>query len=196
MKRILIVALTFVVLLTTTVVPSFAITKADILAECEKSPVYKYVKAAVENAAKSVEITDEQAEQIYPLVKEAVQLLNTDNGPTHFDAEDGKMYDDATTDRIMEIIDEICKILGFTWEWVNSSTIKGYQSHINDNTFTVYDQNGNIIFQYDGDTAADTSAAATVSTSAWAAISAGAAMTLAAAVALIIARKKSAATAA
>lgn len=191
MKRVIAMILTAVVLLSTLALPSFAVTKADILAECEKSPVYKYVKAAVENAAKKVEITDEQAALIFPLVQRAVQILDTDNGPTHYSAEGGVMYPDAVTDEVMDIIDQICKILGFTWKWINAATIKGEQYHKNDNVFVIYDQNGNIIFQYDGDYITDTSAATTVPTAAWVAISSAAALTVAAAAAFIVARKRS-----
>lgn len=191
MKRVIATILTAVVLLTTLALPSFAVTKADIIAECEKSPVYKYVKSAVENAATKVEITDEQAAQILPLVQQGVALLSEDNGPTHFSADGGVMYPDEVTNGVMDIIDEICKILGFTWKWVNAATIKGEQYHANDNVFVVYDQNGNIVFMYDGDYITDTSAATTVPTAAWVAIGSAAALTVAAGAAFIVARKKS-----
>ncbi len=190
MKRILVVALTLVVLLSTTVLPAYATTKADLLAECGKSPVYKYIKAAVENAAKTVEITDAQAAELLPLVQRAVAVLSEDKGDTHYDAEKGQLYTDAQEQEIMSLIDQGCKILGFTYKISPAKAHKGYSQHINDIVFFVYDQNGKLIFQYDGDLVANTSAANTVSSSAWVAIACGAAMTVAAAAAFISARKK------
>ena len=93
MKKILAMLMAVVCVFSMFAVSASALTKSDLLAEAAKSPVYKYVKVSVENAARTVEITEEQADQIMPIVKELVAILNVDKGePGVHNIKEDKMY--------------------------------------------------------------------------------------------------------
>ena len=183
MKKIIAILLSAVIMVGFLAVPSFATTKADILNEAAKSPVYKYVKVSIENAAKTVTITDAQADQILPLVKQLVALLNKDNGNGVYHETRGRQYDDATVDKALAIVKQICDILGWRFTvLLNKKTV-----HPGDSTFRVYDENNKLIFTYDGDAVADTSGASY--NNAWIAFTAGCAVLVAGA-AIVISRKR------
>lgn len=160
MKKILVLISVLLLAVSVLALPVSAATKSDLLEEAAKSPVYKYVKVAVENAARTVEITEEQADQILPIVQRAVAAIPEDNGPT-FRNPGEHHYTEEQLAIVMECIDEICEILGFTYEFVDDDYAP---MHDGDYIFTVYDQDGKIIFEYDGDAVKKTSAATEIDT--------------------------------
>jgi len=184
MKKFIAVMMAAVLAVSVLAIGVFAASKADLITEAAKSPIYKYVKVAVENAARTVEITDEQAEALLPIVKKAVAAVAADKGPTA--KNDAAIYSDAEIAVVMDCIGEACDVLGYTYKMVPSTNPK----HVGDGVFMVYDQNGKLVFQYDGDVVADTDAATTVNT---AALLAGATVLLVAGVAAIVVAKKRAA---
>lgn len=188
MKKILAMLMAVVCVFSMFAVSASALTKSDLLAEAAKSPVYKYVKVSVENAARTVEITEEQANQIMPIVKELVAILNVDKGEpgVHNIKEDKMYYTQAEVDAVMDCINRIAAILGYT---AKIETI-GYKNSI----LRVYDQNGKLVFEYDGDAVADTAAATTVNTEmvAFGAV----ALLVAGAAALVVSKKRVASVAA
>ena len=156
MKKIIAVLLSAVLMVGALVLPSFAVNKADLLNEAAKSPVYKYIKVAAENAAKSVEITDEQAAQILPLITKAVNAIGADNGKSVVMPKTGEVrYSEQAVETVFDCIGQICAIMGWTYK----VTPVANPQHVGDIIFTVYDANGRQIFSYDGDVVADTSAA-------------------------------------
>ncbi len=156
MKRIIVILLSAILMVGALVLPSFAVNKADLIAEAAKSPVYKYVKVSVENAAKSVEITDEQAAQILPIIKKAVEAIGKDNGKSVVMPKTAEVrYSQDKVDTVFECISEVCAIMG----WSYKVTGVANPQHAGDIIFSVYDSNGRQIFSYDGDVVADTSAA-------------------------------------
>ena len=182
MKRIIAIMTAVMLLVSVLAVSASATTKADLLTEAAKSPIYKYVKVAVENAARTVTITDEQAEQLLPLVKKAVAAVATDRGPTF--ANHDLFYTLGEHKVVMNCIDEACAILGWTYAFEDSHDPK----HPNDHVFRVHDQTGKIIFEYDGDIVADTAAATETDTTA---IFVGAvSMLLAGAAAVAVSKKR------
>ena len=62
----------------------------------------------------------------------------------------------------MSCIDEACAILRYTYTVTPSTDPK----HPNDHVFMFYNENGKLVFQYDGDVVSDTDAATTVDTTA------------------------------
>ena len=153
MKKALFLILTLAVLVTATVVPAFAATKADILTEAAKSPVYKYVKVGIENAAKSIEVTEEQADQIMPYVQHIVSLLDKDYGAS------AHTYPAEVRQSVMDDIDAICAILDLTAVY----TLSENPQHELDQVITIYNADGKAVFSFDGDvkkTGEDSSAAA------------------------------------
>lgn len=154
MKRIIAIVLTLAAVLSMAVIGVSAVTKADLLTEAAKSPVYKHVRVAIENAARTIEITDEQAEKILPIIKKVCAI--TDKGSS------AHTYTEAERQSVMGCVDEICNILGFTYKFETSKDSK----HIGDSVFFVYNKDGKLVFQYDGDVVADTDAATTMNTTA------------------------------
>lgn len=162
MKRIIAIVLTLTAILSLAAVGVGAASKADLLAEAAKSPLYKYVGVALENAARTVEITDEQAEKLLPVVKKACEVVG-DNDKGHggmYSAEHGMVYTVEQLNAVMACIDEACDILGYTYKTEPSTNPK----HAGDSVFMVYNADGKLVFHYDGDVVADTDAAATSDT--------------------------------
>lgn len=188
MKKFMALLLACVAILSVCVVPSFAATKADLLAEAAKSPIYHYVKAAVENAARTVEITDEQAAQLLPLIQKANAIISEDKGSSPTLKGDVKAYTDAQNAEISAILAEACDILGFTYTVTLKP--KAQQTHKNDTVYKVFDQKGNVVFMYDGDQVTDTSAAPAADHTAWIVAGVAVATLSLAAVAFVVARKK------
>lgn len=189
MKRFIAAILTFAVVLCAFIMPAFAATKSDLLNEAAKIPVYKYVKVAVENAARNIEITSEQADALMPLIKEAAQILNKDNGSSYY-SKDGKyLYTETQYKAIMDIINKACGILGFTY----TVTPAAQQLHKNDIVFKVFDKSGKLIFTFDGDMVTDTSSVSSYDNTAWIALGTAASMCVLAGAAFVIAKRKIAA---
>ena len=184
MKKIIVILLSAVLLVGALVLPSFAVNKADLLAEAAKSPVYKYVKVAAENAAKSVEITDEQAAQILPIITKAVEVIGKDNGKSVVMPKTAEVrYSEDKVNAVFGYIGEVCGIMGWSYK---ISAVANPQ-HQGDIIFSVYDSNGKLIFSYDGDLVADTSAASGNSA---VIIAAAGALLLAGAAAIVYSRKR------
>ena len=180
MKKIIALLAASVISLSTLVLPASATTKSDLIDAASAAATYKYVKPSLENAARNIEITEEQADQLLPLVKEAAALFPTDNGPTLHN------YGDATVEKFFDLVDQACKILGFAWEM----EAKQNAVHSGDCVFKAYDANGKLIYEYDGDFVTDTSAVAATDNSSWIALGAGAGVMFLACVAFVVARKK------
>ena len=162
MKKIIAIVLTVAAMLSLAAVSASAATKADLITEASKSPVYKYVGVAFENALRTVEITDEQADQLIPIIRKACTILG-DNEKGHggfFSAEHGQVYSREEYNAVMTCVDEACRILGYTYTTVPSTNSK----HAGDSVFMVYNEQGKNVFHYDGDVVADTSAATTADT--------------------------------
>jgi len=182
MKKILAVIMSVVLMCGMLAATASAATKSDLLEEAAKAPVYKYIKVSVENAVRTVEITDEESEALLPIVKKAVAAMNADNGPTYV-SKDGIKYDAATYATVMDCIDEACSILGFTYKFTPVTSPK----HTGDSVFQVFDENGKLVFEYDGDIVTDTSGD---SRSADPALLISAVVLLVAAVAVLAAKKR------
>lgn len=162
MKKIIAIVLALVTVLSVASVCVGAVTKADLLVEAAKSPIYGYVGVALENAARTIEITDEQAAEILPIVKKACTIVgNNKYGHGGFFSKDhGKVYTDDQLAAVMTCIDEVCRILGCTYTTVPSKNSK----HVGDSVFMVYNEQGKLVFEYDGDIVDDTAAATTENT--------------------------------
>jgi len=144
MKRIIAIVLTLAAVLSMAVIGVSAVTKADLLTEAAKSPVYKYVRVAFENAARTIEITDEQAAELLPVVKKACTVIG-DNSKGHggyYSAKDGHVYTAEEYKAVMACIDEACKILGFTYKMEPVKNAK----HVGDVMFVVYNAQGKMVF--------------------------------------------------
>lgn len=182
MKRFISVVAAIMLIVGTLAVSVAAVSKSDLITEASKSPIYKYVKVAIENASRTIEITDEQAEKLMPIVKKAVSAVASDKGPTA--AVDNLVYTQAELDAVLACIDEACAILGYTYTTTPSTSPK----HIGDSVFMVYDNAGKLVFQYDGDVVADTDAATEFDTTAL--FIGGTVLLMAGAAVLVVSKKR------
>ena len=175
MKKRIFAIVVAVVMLCALMVPTFAATKSDVLAEMEKSPVYKYIKTSVENAARTIEVTEEQADQLIAIVQAFIETVPEDKGPA------AKAYTDAEIEAVITSIDKVCAVLNLTYKFVPNP------NDASDSILNVYDEEGKLIFEYNGNAVADTAAA---STSAPVYFTIGAVLLAAAAVALVASKKR------
>ncbi len=183
MKKLLVFVSVLVLLVSFLAVPVSATTKNDLLEEAAKSPVYHYVKVAVENAARTIEITDEQAAELLPIVQKAVAAVPEDHGATEGNG-GASYYTKEQFDTVMACIDEACEILDLTYAFEPTGSSDPNNSVI----FKVYDKDQKLIFEYDGDTVKKTSAAAEVDTRVI--FVAAAAVLVVGVVALVVAKKR------
>ena len=182
MKKFVAIVVLAVMMIGLFTLPSLAVNKADLLNEAAKSPLYKYVKVSVENASKTVVITDEQAEKLMPIVQKLVAALNEDNGSTFAKQGTGEQaYSQETEDFVFSCIDEACEIMN----WTYTLTPVAHPTHEGDVIFTVY-EGKTPIFVYEGDVVADTSAAPVYS---YGLLAAAAVLLLAGAASVVVTRK-------
>lgn len=182
MKKFIAMITTVVLLIGAVTVGVSAVTKADLLAEAAKYPAYANVKVAVENAARTVEVTPEQAEKILPIIQRAGKILG-DTDVAGVADKHGQYYTTEQVNGIFACIDEICEILNLTYKMVPVANAE----HPGDSMLVVYDANGKTVFEYDGDAVADTDAATSMDT---VVLFVGAAVMLAFGAAAIVASKK------
>ena len=148
MKKVLSAILCAVVLLTTFVLPTFATTKNDLVTEAAKSKLYQYVKVSVENAIRTLNITDAQAESLLPIVKSAVAITNKYSDTTVYNDTQGQVYSDADLSAMLNYVDQACAILNISY---TVSPVSGTSKHTGDIIYKFYDNSGNLIVSYDGD---------------------------------------------
>lgn len=155
MKKLITLVLA-VVILSAMLIPAHAATEEELLAEFKKVSISRYVMTEAENLAANYDITPEQGDQLLELVKLAQEAFPEDKGPGYAtpDNADEKYfgtekypYTSEQLDTLMGIIAEGCDIVGFTYEFVKSEDEK----HKSDVVLVIYDTEGRIAFQYDGD---------------------------------------------
>ena len=154
MKKVMALMLSVLMLMSVFAIPSSATTKADLLAMAKQSPVYKYLKAGIENAFNTVSISDEQAEQLKPLIEEFLKIVPSDKGPTVSSKQNPLEYSVEQVKAVYKLIYKACDIMGWTLKIVKKENSK---FHEGDYIFYLYDNQNRLIFEYDGDYVTDTS---------------------------------------
>lgn len=145
MKKTLVLVLSLMLLLVafagTFSVSAAQYTKDDIVAKISESVIYKYIKGDIANLVRTVDATPEQLNQLYGVAERFAALKLTDNGGS------ASEYTRAETDAVLELIDEACSILGYTYTFEASAK----PQHKNDLVFKVFDANGKAVYIFDGD---------------------------------------------
>lgn len=139
MKKTLVSVVAAGLLVGTVFAPSaLAVTKTDLLEEAKKIPVSKYVIVDAENLMKKIDITDEQAEQLMPILKRCAEALPEDLGP------EPSNYSSAQIQTVLDSLSEACDILDLTYNIdVKSASKNGF-------TLTLMDKTGEVIYTYSG----------------------------------------------
>jgi len=149
-----IAALLFIVLAFSVFAPfAMAATKDDILGEVKKSIYKNYLSIQMENSIRAIPLTAAQGDKLLDIVKRGIAYLPNTREPS------AHAYTEAQMIYILALVDEACTYMGFTYDFKPSANPK----HINDIVFRVYDQSGNVVFEYDGDLIKKTDAPANTS---------------------------------
>jgi len=180
MKKFLAISLTVILAIGLFAIGTSAATKSEILEEAAKSPVYHWVQITIEDAARSVEITEEQGDLIMPHVQAIVAAVPEDLGPT------AHVYPKDQVETVMHHLAEICDILNYrlAYEEVHHTDL----DHAGDIVVRIYNSEGQLVVEYDGDDLKQTDVAE--ENSAWIWLAVGSAFVLAAAAVLVITKKR------
>ncbi|MBE6678473.1 MAG: hypothetical protein E7597_06740 [Ruminococcaceae bacterium] len=128
-----------------------AYTQEDLMEEFKTIPASHWVLADFENLSRTMRLTEEQCNQLWPILQEVKALLPTDNGPTVHagtnNGNTGRMYSAEVVAQVMDHIRAACRITGCTFV----KSLVPNPTHEIDIVFKLYDSTGKLIFEYDGD---------------------------------------------
>lgn len=153
MRRItvFIVALAMLALSLCSSFSASAYTQDDLLEEFKTIPAAHWVLADIENLNKTMQLTEEQCDALWPILQEVKALVPEDNGPSVYHGSNhgntGRAYAAEVVARVLDLIREACKITGCTFV----KTLVPEQTHAIDIVFKLYNSEGVLIFEYDGD---------------------------------------------
>lgn len=146
MKKFFAFALALVLMMALFVSPASAATKQDLIDAIKNDEIlsnYEYVVNSVVNQMDNFNFTPEQCD--YLLVKfdeaKAIMAAEGDKGQSAHE------YSDETIVAITDLVAEVVTELGYTHNYIPSKK----PLHAGDIVFQVYDANGRIVFEYDGD---------------------------------------------
>lgn len=140
-------------------VTASAYTQEDLMEEFKTIPASHWVLADFENLSKTMTLTEEQCNALWPILQEVKALLPEDNGPSVWHGSNhgntGRAYDAVVVARVMDHIRAACKITGCTFV----KSLVPNPTHDVDIVFKLYDKDGILIFEYDGDLVKQTGSA-------------------------------------
>ncbi len=128
-----------------------AYTQEDLLNEFKTIPASHWVLADIENLNKTMTLTEEQCNALWPILQEVKALVPEDNGPSVYHGTNhgntGRAYSAEVVAKVLDYIREACKITGCTFV----KSLVPNPTHDIDIVFKLYDKTGKLIFEYDGD---------------------------------------------
>ncbi len=128
-----------------------AYTQEDLLKEFATIPASHWVYADIEKLSDTMTLTEEQCNQLWPLLQNVKELVPTDNGPSVYHGSNhgntGRAYSAEVVAKVLDNIRAACKITGCTFV----KSLVPNQTHDIDIVFKLYDGTGKLIFEYDGD---------------------------------------------
>ncbi len=154
MKKRIAVFCAMLVVLTVSLSSMFvadAYTQEDLLEEFKTIPASHWVLADIENLSKTMRLTEDQCNQLWPILQEVKALVPEDNGPTVWQGTNhgngGRAYSAETVAKVMDCVRAACKVTGCTFV----KSLVPDSTHDFDIVFKLYDKDGKLIFEYDGD---------------------------------------------
>ncbi len=148
---VLLLSLAILALSLSATITASAYTQEDLMEEFKTIPASHWVLADFENLSRSMRLTEEQCNELWPLLQEVKALLPTDNGPTVHagtnNGNTGRMYSAEVVARVMDLIRAACRVTGCTFV----KSLVPNATHSMDIVFKLYDSTGKLIFEYDGD---------------------------------------------
>lgn len=146
-KKISSVVLALVLIAAMFVSSASAATKADLIAAIQNDDIlgnYEHVVNSVVNQMDNFDFTSEQCDYLLEKFSEAkaIMAVEGDQGQSAHE------YSDETITAITDLVAEVVTELGYThtYEYTKNNPL-----HDGDIVFRVYDNNGFVVFEYDGD---------------------------------------------
>lgn len=128
-----------------------AYTQEDLLEEFKTIPASHWVLADIENLSRSMRLTEDQCNQLWPILQEVKALVPEDNGPSVYHGSNhgntGRAYSAEVVAQVLDCIRAACRITGCTFV----KTLVPNPTHEIDIVFKLYNSEGVLIFEYDGD---------------------------------------------
>ena len=144
MKRIIsvILVVSLLVSIGVGVFGASALTKDDLYNKfVSKSKISHYVTTQVKNFVRANDFTEEQLTALDGILDEFLALNLSDKGRS------GHMYTLSEMQSVEALISKACNVMNWTARYdVNPNPV-----HKGDITFKLFDKNGKLIFEYDGD---------------------------------------------
>lgn len=146
-KKFFAFALALVLMMAMFVSPASAATKQDLVEAIRNDEIlsnYEHVVNSIINQMDNFNFTSEQCDYLLEKFDEAkaIMAVEGDKGQSAHD------YSEETVIAITDLVAEVVTELGYTYAYL---PVEGNPLHPGDQVFQVYDANGHIVFEYDGD---------------------------------------------
>lgn len=154
MKKIFSVALALVLMMAMFVSYASAATKADLINTIKEDPVlsnYPHVVNAVVNQMDNFDFTSDECDYLLRKFDEAKAIMAAEGDK----GETAHLYTDETITAVTKLVAEVVTELGYTCTYTDSQK----PLHGGDIVFRVFDEDGVVVFEYDGDYVKHTSEA-------------------------------------
>lgn len=160
-KKVFALVLALVLMMAVFVSPVSAATKQDLVEAIRNDDIlsnYEHIVNSIINQMDNFEFTSDQCDYLLAKFDEAkaIMAVEGDKGQSAHE------YSEETVIAITDLIAEVVTELGYTYAYL---PVEGKPLHPGDQIFQVYDENGYVVFEYDGDLVKHTDEVATASNS-------------------------------
>ncbi|MBR5272941.1 MAG: hypothetical protein IKU25_06085 [Clostridia bacterium] len=147
MKKFFVAVLAVVLMMTMFVGSASAATKADLVNKIKNDSIignYEHIVNIVVNQMDNFNFTSDECDYLLAKFDEAKAIIEAAGGDKGSSAHS---YDPVTIEQIVDIVADVVTTLGYTYEYLPSQN----PLHTGDDVFRVYDADGIIVFEFDGD---------------------------------------------
>lgn len=163
-KKIFAAVLALVLMMAMFVSPASAATKADLVNAVKNDSIlknYPHIINLIVNQMDNFNFTSDECDYLLEKFAEAQAIVAPDGDK----GESAHSYDPVIVEQITDLVAEVVTELGYTYAYIPSQN----PFHVGDFVFQVYDADGIVVFEYDGDYVKHTDAvASTVGANVWA----------------------------
>ncbi|MBR5773786.1 MAG: hypothetical protein IKY44_02925 [Clostridia bacterium] len=163
-KKIFAVVLALVLMMAMFVSPASAATKADLIKAVKNDAIlgnYPHIINLIVNQMDNFSFTSEQCDYLLEKFAEAQAIV----APEGDKGESAHSYDPVVVEQIVDLVAEVVTELGYTYAYIPSQN----PFHVGDFVLQVYDADGVVLFEFDGDYVKHTDeAASSVGADVWA----------------------------
>lgn len=147
MKKFFAFALALVLMMAVFVSPASAATKQDLVEAIRNDDIlsnYEHIVNSVVNQMDNFDFTSEECDYLLEKFNEAKAIMAAEGDK----GQSAHEYSEETVVAITDLVAEVVTELGYTYAYL---PVEGNPLHPGDQVFQVYDENGYIVFEYDGD---------------------------------------------